>query len=77
MLAQQYIAAKLNFYAYGVPSYIATAIADAEAFFAGTSSSPFYPTAYPAGSNPPDGLPSSPRAYAINLASILEAYNSS
>jgi len=77
ILAQQYIAAKLNFYAFGVPSSIAADIAAAEAYFAGTPASPFYPTAYPAGSDPQDGLIVKPRTYAINLASILEAYNKS
>jgi len=73
ILAQQYIAAKLNYYAYGVPPSIATAISNAEAFFAGTSSSPFYPTAYPAGSDPQGAA----RDYAIALATKLENYNKS
>ena len=62
-LARQYIGAKLNQIVYGVPSYIAETIAETEAFFE---------LLYPAGSDPQGEA----RAYAVQLASILEAYNS-
>jgi len=61
-LARQYIGAKLNQIVFGVPEYIADAILEAEAFL----------TAHPAGSDPQDA----DRTYAVELAAILEAYNS-
>ena len=61
-LARQYIGAKLNQIVFGVPSYIATAIEDAEDFLKN----------HPAGSNPEGD----DRADAIELADILEDYNS-
>lgn len=61
-LARQYIGAKLNQIVFGVPSDIADKIAEAESFLA----------ILPAGSNPEGN----DRAYAIELADILEDYNS-
>jgi hypothetical protein len=66
ILAQQYIAAKLNKNAFGVPSYIDTAISQAEYWFS---------HGYPVGSDPPSSDPN--RATLISLASQLEVYNRS
>jgi hypothetical protein len=66
ILAQQYIAAKLNKNAFGVPSYIDTALSQAEYWFS---------HGYPVGTNPPNSDPN--RASLIALASQLEMYNRS
>jgi hypothetical protein len=75
ILAQQYIAALLNSYAFGAPDYITDPVngylVHAAGLFQGTWDGIHTP--YPVGSNP---LPSNPvRGEIISLASALDAYN--